>query len=129
MRRVRAAANRGELELAERTCILALERFPHSPELLLLHGFLLGEAGRYQEAANSLRAVVYLDRQLAVAHLALGVVLARLGMPEAARRALRNADRILSAVAPDDPVPLSDGEPASRLKEMGRVRLSLLMAR
>jgi chemotaxis protein methyltransferase CheR len=72
------------------------------------------------------RQALYLDGGLVVAHLALGGALARLGEHAHARRAFRNADRLLAGLAPDEPVPASDGEPAARLLEMARVQAQLL---
>ena len=87
---------------------------------------LLAEAGRFAEAAGAARRALYLDRELVVAHLALGGVLARLADTAGAHRAFRNARRLLAAMAPGELVPASDGEPAGRLADMARVRMQLL---
>lgn len=123
---VRALANRGDLAAAGRACAAALERHHSAAELVYLHAVLLSEAERYAEAAAAARRALYLDRGLVVAHLALGGALARLGDTEGARRAFRNAERLLAAMPPEAVVPASDGEPAGRLAEMARVQLRLL---
>jgi len=123
---VRALANRGDLAAADRACIAGLERRPMSAELLYIHGVLLGEAGRHRDAVAALRRALYLDRELAVAHLALGAELVRIGDGTAARRAFRSAVRCLVEIPPEMPVPASDGEPAGRLIEMARAQLELL---
>lgn len=123
---VRSLANRGDLEQAGRQCAAALELHRDSAELLYLHAVLLAEAGRHADSARAARGALYLDRELIVAHVALGNALARAGDTPAARRALRNAERLLSAMPPDAAVPASDGEPAARLSEMVRMRLTLL---
>lgn len=123
---VRAAANRGDLAVAGRACARGLEQHPHHAELMLLHGWLLAERGLLAEAARALRGAVYLDRGLAVGHLALGQVLARLGDREGARRSLHNALRLLRAVPPEQAVPGAGGEVAGRLAEMARVYVKLL---
>ncbi|MEX2156442.1 MAG: CheR family methyltransferase [Gemmatimonadales bacterium] len=123
---VRALANRGELEAAGRACAAALDRHRTSAELTYLHAVLLAEAGQYADAATAARRALYLDRGLVVAHLALGGALARLGDTDGARRAFRNAERLLAAMPPGALVPASDGEPAGRLAEMARVQLRLL---
>jgi chemotaxis protein methyltransferase CheR len=122
---VRALANQGELAASERACLAALERHPTSAELMSLHAVLLAEAGRHQDAIGAARRAVYLDRELAVAHLALGGSLTRLRQNTAARRAFRNAERLLAALPPDQPVAAADGELAGRLLEMARVQLML----
>ena len=123
---VRALANRGDLHAAGRACAAALDRHRTSAELTYLHAVLLAEAGQSAEAATAARRALYLDRGFIVAHLALGGVLARLGDTEGARRAVRNAQRLLASMAPDEIVPASDGEPAGRLREMTRVQMQLL---
>lgn len=66
----------------------ALDRHRTCAELVYLHGVPLGEAGLPAEAAAALRAAFYLDRTLAVAHLALAGELLRLGDEPGAERAL-----------------------------------------
>ena len=123
---VRAAANRGDLETAGRECMAGLEQHPMCAELVYLHGLLLAEGGRLKEAAVAFRRALYLDRALAVAHLTLGRVLSQLGDRDGARRALRNADRVLSRAPAEEPITAGDGERAGRLAEMARVHLALL---
>ena len=123
---VRALANRGEMEAAGQMCAAALDRHRTSAELAYLHAVLLTEAGRHADAATAARRALYLDRGLVVARLVLGGALARLGDTENARRAFRNAQRALAAIAPHEIVPASDGEPAGRLAEMARVQMQLL---
>ncbi len=123
---VRAHANRGDLAAAGRACAAALERHASDGELHYLHAVLLGEAARVADAAVAARRALYLDRGLVVAHLALGGALGRLGDADGARRAFRNAERLLAAMPPETVVPASDGEPAGRLVEMARVQMRLL---
>jgi Flp pilus assembly protein TadD len=123
---VRALANRGDLRAAGQACAAALDRHRTCAELAYLHAVLLGEAGRHAAAAGAARRALYLDRTLAVAHLALGAALARLGDARGARRALRNAERLLAELPPGAVVPASDGEPAARLAAIARAQLGLL---
>jgi chemotaxis protein methyltransferase CheR len=124
---VRALANRGDMAAAGQMCAAALDRHRTSAELAYLHAVLLSEAGRHAEAVTAVRRSLYLDRGLVVAHLLLGGVLARLGDIDGARRALRNAQRLLGGIAPREIVPASDGETAGRLAEMAGVQEQLLM--
>lgn len=126
---VRALANRGDLDAAGRACAAALDRHRTSAELTYLHALLLGEAGRHAEAAAAARRAIYLEGGLAVAHLALGGALTRLRDATAARRAFRNAHRLLSAMEPDAAPPASDGEPAWRLRERAEAQLRLVGGR
>jgi chemotaxis protein methyltransferase CheR len=123
---IRAHANRGDLAAAGRVCAAALERHANAAELHYLEAVLLSEANRGADAAAAARRALYLDRGLVVAYFALGGALARLGDTDGARRAFRNAERLLVAMPPEAVVPAADGEPAGRLVAMARVQLRLL---
>ncbi|MEX2182613.1 MAG: CheR family methyltransferase [Gemmatimonadaceae bacterium] len=123
---VRALANRGELDAAGRACAAALDVQRTSAELTYLHAVLLSEAGRYSDAAVAARRALYLDGGFVAAHLALGGALARLGEIDGAKRAYRNAERLLNGMSPTETVPSSDGELAGRLAEIARLQRQLL---
>lgn len=126
--RVRATANlRGPLDGVSASA-RACARHPLSAELHFLAGVLLWTLGRDAEAARELRRTLYLDGSLAAAHFVLGAVLARTGDSDGARRAYRNAQRIAEGTPADAPVPLGDGERASRLAEAARAAIALLDA-
>ncbi len=123
---VRALANGGELGEAERACALALERHGMSAELCLLHASLLTAARRYDAAAVAARKALYLDRGLAMAHVAHGAALAGLEDVPGARSAFTNAASLLAGVMRDGIVPASGGEAAGRLADLVRAELELL---
>jgi chemotaxis protein methyltransferase CheR len=123
----RALANL-DLAEAERACAAASARHPLSTEVHYLWALLLLELGRDDEAARAIRRVIYLDRSLAVAHLALGAILHRQGDAVGARRAYRNARALCAARPADEVAPLSDGERCARLAEAADVQLGLLEA-
>jgi hypothetical protein len=125
IRCIRAAADGGRIADGLEEAAVAARRFPASPGVHFLHGVLLAEAGRDRDAADVLRRTLYLDRTLAVAALLLGLVLRRLGDAAAARRALRSARTLLAACG-DEPVPLSEGDRASRLLVAVDTQLRLL---
>jgi chemotaxis protein methyltransferase CheR len=122
---VRALANLDPAR-AEASCAEAAARHALSTELHYLHGVLLLELGRDQEAERALRRALYLDRSLAVAHLTLGALAARHGDREAARRAYRNARDLCTARPADEAVPLAEGEPAGRLAAAAAAALAVL---
>jgi len=119
---VKKLANAGRLEEAGRACAAALDRFREHAELHYLHAVLVAQAGQFPESARAAKRAIYLDRSMVVAHLALGSALLRSDRRSAAARAFATASRLLSAMAPDEIVPFSDGEPAGRLLEMTRVQ-------
>jgi chemotaxis protein methyltransferase CheR len=123
---VRAGANAGDLGRAESLAARAAERHPLAPELHLLQAAVLSELARDAEALAALRRCLYLDRRLAVAHAALGALLARTGDLEGARRAWRNVRRICATLPAGAPLPLGDGQCAGRLSEVASARISIL---
>ena len=126
VRSVREIANRGDADTAWRASAAALERHPGAAELVYIQAALLSEAERYVESATTARRALYLDRGLVVAHMALGGALTHTDDVDGARRAFRNAERLLLALPPDTIVPASDGEPAGRLTKMARAQLAFL---
>jgi chemotaxis protein methyltransferase CheR len=122
---VRALANAGRLAEAGRACAAALDRYRENAELHYLHAILLAEGGQFAESARAAKRALYLERDMIVAHLALGSALLREDEMSGARRSFANAERLLAAMPIDAVVPYTDGEPAGRLLEMTRVRAKL----
>lgn len=124
---VRALANLGRLEEAGHACTAALDQHRESAQLHYMHAILMAEAGSFAEGARAAKRALYLDRRMVVAHLALGAILARWGQDvTGARRSFATAERLLTAMPPDEQVRDSDGEPAGRLLEMTRAQSRLL---
>lgn len=123
---VRALANEGRHDEAADTVTRAIDQVGATAELLYLHAVLLLQCGKPADAAAAARRALYMDRNLIVAHLTLGEAQRRSGNIEGARRALRNAASLLTALDAAATVPASDGESAGRLAELVRVKLSLL---
>jgi chemotaxis protein methyltransferase CheR len=123
---LRALANQGCLEDAGEVAQRAIQVQGPTAELLYLHAVLLLQAGRAADAAAALRRALYLDRDFVVAHLTLADAQQRTADPAGARRSLRNAAALLSALPAETEVPASDGETAGRMAELVRVKLRLL---
>jgi chemotaxis protein methyltransferase CheR len=124
---VRALANL-DLARAEEVSIEMSAHHSLYPEIHYLQSVLQMELGRDVGAIGSLRRVLYLDRSLAIAHFMLGSLLRRRGDRTGARRAYRNAHALCINRPADEPVPLAEGEPASRLAEAAAAALELLEA-
>lgn len=118
VRAIRSLGGAGDLIEALTAATEAVGRFPLHAELRFLQAVVLLEAGRPADAATSARAALYLDPELAMAHLALARAEVALGHQDAARRSLRNASARLRSLPRDTLVPMSDGEPAGRLASM-----------
>ena len=112
--RIQALANIDGARAA-RACEQAIEQHPLSAHLHYLHAMVLLESNRAAEAATSARRVIYLDPDLAVAHLLLGSSLRQMGDLAGACRAFRNAYELCIAWPDDEVVRLSDGETAGSL--------------
>ncbi|HEU4748378.1 MAG TPA: CheR family methyltransferase [Gemmatimonadaceae bacterium] len=123
---VRALANLGLNEEAGLACAAGLDLNRSSAELTCIHAMLLRQSGRNAEALAALRCALYLDRQFAVAHLAMGDVLSVMGDRSGARQSFRNAERLLRDGSDERMVPGSDGLDAGRLLAVVRMQLGLL---
>ena len=96
--------------LAAREAAAAADRSSLDPEVHYVRAMLLVELGRLDDAQGALRRAIYLDRDLAVAHFALGAVLERLGQPSRAARSYRNAAASAARRPPDEPAAFAEGE-------------------
>lgn len=124
VQRVRAVANAEGPDAALRVAAEAVAEQPSSAALRYLHATLLLARGRADEAVAALRAALFLEPDLAVAELLLGMVLETRGDRVGARRAFRRAAASCSARPHDEPVALGEGETAGRLAEIALRKLA-----
>lgn len=68
-----------------------------------------------EKALAWLRRALYLDPDFVVGHIQSGLILARLERHRESEIALQNAERLLRARRPDEPVPFADGKSADEL--------------
>jgi chemotaxis protein methyltransferase CheR len=122
--RIRAAGNLGDRHHAEAAASAAVQKHPLCTEIQYLRAIVLMDLGRHEEAAVSLRRVIYLDRSLAAAHFTLGSALLRYGAVTEARRAYQNAFALCASRPEDEVVPLSEGERAGRLAGAAKAQLA-----
>jgi chemotaxis protein methyltransferase CheR len=99
----RAAAQRGDLPAAEELARSAATR-ELCPEAWLLVSMVADARGDLAAAVDAVRRALYLDPGLALGHAALVPLYVRLGLPEEAARARRNALESLAGL--DDAAPL-----------------------
>ena len=111
-------ANRLQLDAAETHVKIALERAPLSAPAHHLHGLILQEQGRLEDALVALRRCVYADPQFVLGKFALAALLNRLGQAGRAEKVRATVLRLLDSCRPDDPIPEGDGMTAHRLLEM-----------
>ena len=91
LRRAAAAAAANRLDEAAALVEEALLADPRDPLAHSLEGLLHDLAGRFQMAAASYRAALFLEPQLAQVRLLLAQCLRRLGWPERGRREAQQA--------------------------------------
>jgi len=122
---VRALANQGHAREA-----LAITERAHRrvsvAELHYLHAVLLLESDDAHAAADAARRALYLDRQLVMAHVTAAEAERRISDVHASTRSLRTAARLLQALAPNHPVPGSDGLSAQQVLDLVATRQRLL---
>ncbi|HZI03997.1 MAG TPA: chemotaxis protein CheR, partial [Archangium sp.] len=91
-----AAARAGQFDLAEELARLAAREL--SPEAYLLLAMVAEGREDVQGAVAAVRKALYLEPQLAIGHAMLVALYGRLGQPEEAERARRNALRALEGL-------------------------------
>ena len=124
--RIRTLMSSGAYEEALRESTVAAIVRPLEPEFHVLRALLLLDFNMPIEAVRAARRALFLDKSLAVAHLALGRALRLLGRREGARRALRHVRDLLANAAPEEPVRFADAISAGGLTASAAAELALL---
>jgi chemotaxis protein methyltransferase CheR len=126
--RARLLANSKDGADAERALAEAVRASPASAGLQHLHSAILHERGRLDAAARAARRAIFLDPTLLVAHLMLAAIMQRAGRSAEALRALKRAEALGAAAAPEGVPPLSNGETAAQLLEAARRQIAYIGA-
>ncbi|HEX7119688.1 MAG TPA: protein-glutamate O-methyltransferase CheR [Longimicrobiales bacterium] len=126
---IQARLRAGDTATARSLCAEAVARTPMSAPLHCLHAMLLLDGGDIEGARAAARRALYVDRTLAVAHLAHGEALLRAGAAGAAAPAFRAAERLLSGQPSDGRPDLGGGATTGQLLALVRARLAQLAAR
>ncbi len=114
----RLLANQLQLAAAEAQIKLALERAPLLAPAHYLHGMILQEQGRFEDALTAIRRCVYADSEFVLGQYALAALLDRLGQVARADKVRETVLKLLARYQPGDPLPDGDGLTAGRLLEM-----------
>jgi chemotaxis protein methyltransferase CheR len=116
-------ADRADWAGASKHCRRMLTRERLNPEIHFYQALIFENLAKGGEAERSLRQALYLDRNFALAHYHLGLVLKRDGKMPASRRSFANVVKALTG-SPDDLVLRAGrGVTAVRLKELARMQL------
>jgi chemotaxis protein methyltransferase CheR len=114
----RVHANQGKLAEALAWCDKAITRQKMNPGIHYLRATILQEQGALDEAVRSLRRILYLDPNFALAHFTLGTVALQLGRSEASDKHFENARLLLATYPQEEILPESGGITARRLTEI-----------
>jgi len=122
---VRELADRGDWERAVAGCREILSHGGLDPAVHYYYALVLEQMGHLEEAEQSLRRALYLDRSAALPHYHLGLLLQKRD-PQQAARAFKNVLELLSREGQRDSLALADGMTVADLEEMTRMHLEVL---
>ncbi|MEE1656136.1 CheR family methyltransferase [Microvirga sp. CF3062] len=120
---IRTRANAGDFAAAADLCRKALTKEPLSAALHFYHGLILRALRHPEEAEKSFLKSLYLDKNFAMAHYHLGLLLLAEGKSTPGRRSLTHAAQSVAASADDCPLNEGDGVTARELRELVRIHL------
>ena len=122
---VRAAADRGDLDGAAKSCAAWIEENPLNAVPYLHLAIVVDQKGEYVRAVELLKKALYLDRRLIVGQYHLGRVAHRLGRDDESLRAYHNSLRLLDESV-ENVVPFMDDLAADEFRELIEFQLSSL---
>ncbi|WP_201859172.1 CheR family methyltransferase [Microvirga soli] len=122
---IRTRANAGDFAAAAVLCGKALATEPLNAALHFYQGLILRALGRSAEAEKSFLKSLYLDKNFAMAHYNLGLLLLDEGKPAPGRRSLTHAAQSVAAMADDHPLDEGDGMTAKELRDLVRIHLDM----
>jgi chemotaxis protein methyltransferase CheR len=112
-----AYANLGNWTEAERWCREAIRLDKLALQAYYVLALVLQHQARLDEAIETMKKVVYIDRNYVLGHFGLADMYRNLGQWPQAQKALDNARRLLDAKSPEELIPGSGGITAGRLRE------------
>ncbi len=94
-----------------------------NPEVHFYRAMIFENLGTADEAEQSLRRAIYLDRNFALAHYHLGLALKRDGQMRAAARSFENVLKVLAGAPGPAPVTAAPGVTAPELRALAKMHL------
>ncbi len=120
---IRTRADAGDFTAAADLCRKALVTEPLNAGLHFYQGLVLRALGHPDEAEKSFLKSLYLDKNFAMAHYHLGLLLLAEGRSAPGRRSLTHAAQSVAAMADDHPLDEGDGVTAKELRDLIRIHL------
>ena len=102
------------------------DRDPLAAPLHYLHGLILLDRGRTEEAMAAFRCCTYADQGFVLGHLAQACLFVRLGFRDRAMTALENTVRLVAGLQPDDLVLEGDGPTVRDVLDLASTQRELL---
>ncbi|MGV3522814.1 MAG: CheR family methyltransferase [Candidatus Sericytochromatia bacterium] len=115
---LRRLSDLGQLAAAEALCRELLLKESLNATLYYELALIVLAQGRFEEALGYFQRTLYLERHHSLAHYHLGLLWYRQGKPAQARRALRNAARLLQGRDDEEPLPDADGLNVGQLRAL-----------
>jgi chemotaxis protein methyltransferase CheR len=94
-----------------------------NPEIHFYQALIFENLGIVEQAEQSLRHAIYLDRKFALAHYHLGLALKRNGQRRASARSFGNVLKVLAAMPDEATVTAGPGVTATGLRELAKMHL------
>jgi chemotaxis protein methyltransferase CheR len=117
----RAYANQGRLEEARGWCEKAIMLDKLNPGIHYFRAIILQEQGLIDEAVKTLKQVLYLNHNFALAYFALGNLARQQNKFKESGKYLDNTLILLKDFRPEEVLPESEGMTAGRLAEIVRI--------
>jgi len=121
----RTYANVGKLNEAREVIEEAIALSKLEPSVYILNADILQEMGFVQDAIQSIKKVIYLNDQLALAHFTLGNLYLKSNDTQGALKYFKNALKLLENNDDHDIVPESEGLSTVGLKEIIQTLISM----
>ncbi|WP_369058513.1 CheR family methyltransferase [Caulobacter sp. 73W] len=123
---IQAAADAGRYDDALAQCRKAIGERPEAAELHFIEGVILQAVDRTADAEAAFRRALYLNREFALAHYHLGLLLAATGRKPSGRRALATAAKIAGTLSADARLTAGSGLTAGALRKAARAQLEFV---
>jgi len=123
LEQARALADRGDWLTAVEICDRLLKKDSLNWQTQFYHALVLDHMGRRDEAEASLRKAIYLERQSALPHYYLGLLLQSKGNARQAARSFENAIQLLEARADAESFAEADGITVAEMRKLAQMHL------
>jgi chemotaxis protein methyltransferase CheR len=125
---IRQLAEQGKWNEARQGCNDAIRTDGLNASLHFYQALIEEQSGHDADSERALRRAIYLDRNFALAHYHLALLLRKAGNSKGAIQALNNVVKLLSALEGSRPVEDGDGITAEELRQLTEMQLDLLTA-